>query len=452
MSATDVEVLVIGAGIAGLAAARDLAAAGVRPLVVDANPQPGGVMQTLAVDGYRMEAGPNSFQARAPLCAFVDRHGLWPALIEANPESRLRSLYREGALVGVPRGPLGAVGTPLLSTMAKLRALGEPFRRRGDPTGESVHDFFARRVGPEVATEVVGAFLTGVYAGDERELGIEAVFPSLVELERSHGSLVRGALAGAFRSRDASESGRAGSWSSPDGLGAFAELLAAGLPEPVRTGTPVRALSRDPGGWHADLGDDVVRARHVVIATPADVAAELLETIDAGAAERLSAIAYAPAIALGFGVRQADVKQPIEGFGFIAPRSSGLKLLGCLFMSRLFPGRAPEGYELLHVMLGGVRWPESVELSDDVVVEQAVADLDRTLGLAASPQRVAIRRWPRGIPQPGREHVRLIAQVSSRLEDLPGLHLAGGYVSGVGVADSLASGVGAASRILAAGR
>lgn len=450
MSATDVEVLVIGAGIAGLAAARDLAAAGVRPLVVDANPKPGGVMQTLAVDGYRMEAGPNTFQARAPLCAFADRHALWSDLVEARPESRRRSLYRDGALVNVPGGLFSAVGTPLLSTAAKVRALGEPFRRRGDPTGESVHDFFARRLGPEIATEVVGAFLTGVYAGDERELGIEAVFPSLVELERSQGSLLRGVLVGALRSRDASERGRAGSWSSPDGLGAFAESLAAGLPEPVRTKTAVQALSRDRDGWHADLGDDAVRARHVVVATPAHVAAGLLAKIDAEAADGLSAVDYAPVVALGLGVQPADVKQPIEGFGFIAPRSSGLKLLGCLFMSRLFPGRAPEGRELLHLMLGGVRWPESAELPDDVLVQQALADLDRTLGLTATPHRVAIRRWPRGIPQPGREHVRQVARVSSRLEDLPGLQLAGGYVSGVGVADTLASGVRAASRVLAA--
>ena len=178
MSSADVEVLIVGAGIAGLAAARDLAAAGVSPLVVDANPHPGGVMQTIAVDGYRMEAGPNTFRAHAPFCAFADRRELWPALVEAAPESRRRSIFRNGRLVDVPHGPLGLVSTPLLSTRAKLRTLAEPFTRRGDPTGESVYEFIARRLGSEVATELVGAFLTGVYAGDERELGIEAVFPS----------------------------------------------------------------------------------------------------------------------------------------------------------------------------------------------------------------------------------------------------------------------------------
>ncbi len=418
MSTRDVEVLVVGAGIAGLAAARDLAAAGVRPLVVDANPHPGGVMQTVVADGYRMEAGPNTFQARAPLCAFADRHGLWPALALAAPESRRRSVFRNGRLVELPHGPLGAVSTALLSTGAKLRILAEPFTRQGDPTGESVYDFVARRLGPEVATELVGAFLTGVYAGDERELGIEAVFPALAELERSHGSLVRGGLARALGSRDPGARGKRGSWSSPDGLGALAERLAAGLPEPVRTEVSVKALSRDAGGWHADLGDEAVRARQVVIAAPAYAAANLLAPVDAVLGELLSGIAYAPVVALGFGVRPADVRGTVEGFGFIAPRSSGLKLLGCLFMSRLFPGRAPEGHELLHVMMGGVRWPESVELPDDVVVEQALADLDRTLGLAGEPRPVAVRRWKRAIPQPGREHVRQIADVTRRVDDL----------------------------------
>ena len=336
----------------------------------------------------------------------------------------------------------------MLSSAAKLRILAEPFLRSGDPKGESVYDFISRRLGAEVATEIVGAFLTGVYAGDERELGVEAVFPALAELERSHGSLVRGAVAGALGSRDPAQRGRPGSWSSPDGLGVFAEQLAAGLPEPVRTGVTVQALSRDARGWHADLGVEAVRARQVVIAAPAYAAADLLAPVDSALGEQLAGVAYAPIVALGLGVRPVDVNGAVEGFGFIVPRSSGLKLLGCLFMSRLFPGRAPKGHELLHLMLGGVRWPASVELPDDILLKQALEDLDRTLGLAGDPRCVALRRWKRAIPQPGREHVRQIAEVSRRLADLPGLHLAGGYLAGVSVADALESGVRAASRVL----
>jgi oxygen-dependent protoporphyrinogen oxidase len=450
VSDSEVEVLVVGAGVAGLAAARDLAAAGVPVLVVDANERPGGVMQTLEIDGYAMEAGPNTFVARAGFCAFADRHALWPCLLAATPESRRRSIVRGGRLVDLPRGPLGAAATPLLSTRAKLRLLSEPFRRRGDPTGESVHDFVARRLGPEVATELVGAFLTGVYAGDERELGIEAVFPAWVELERSHGSLARGALARALRGgRGArAERGRPGSWSGRRGLGTLAHALAAGLREPVRTGVAVAELVPVGARWRADLGAERVLARHVILATPAWVTAELVSGFDRAAGETLAGIDYAPIVALGLGVDPTRVRGRVEGFGFIAPRASGLRVLGCLFMSRLFRGRAPEGRELLHVMLGGVRWREAVALPDDVLVGQALADLDRCLGLEATPRTVALRRWPRAIPQPGREHLRRIAEVERRLAGRPGLWLAGGYLSGVSVGDSLASGVRAAARVL----
>ncbi len=465
MSERSVEVLVVGAGIAGLAAARDLSRAGVGVLVVDANSRPGGVMQTDSIDGYRVEAGPNTFQVKPALWSFVRRHGLEACLQAASPESRSRSIYRDERLVALPRGPLSAVATPLLSARGKLRLLAEPFVRAGDPTGESVHEFVARRLGPEVATNLVGAFLTGVYAGDEHALGVEAVFPGLAELERHHGSLVRGALARAFAGwRSGSAGGQeiatdrapqhSGTWSSRDGLGGLASELAAGLAEPLLLESRVVALARERGGWRIEVvggasREIVVRAQSVVVATPAYAAAELLTPLDGELSKLLAAIEYAPIAAVALAVDPRDVRQEIEGFGFIVPRAAQQKLLGCLFMSRLFGGRAPPDRELLHTMLGGVRWPAAVRESDADLVEVVLADLDRCLGLRAAPRTLAIRRWPRAIPQPGREHLRCIAAAERRVDGLPGLALAGSYLAGVSVADALASGVRAADRIVA---
>ena len=145
------------------------------------------------------------------------------------------------------------------------------------------------------------------------------------------------------------------------------------------------------------------------------------------------------------------MREPIRGFGFLVPKAEKKALLGCLFMSQLFPGRAPEGQELLHCMLGGVRWPEALNEPDEVLVERAVADLDRMLGLKAAPEGLGVGRWERAIPQPGREHPARMSWVQQRLAaDVPGLALAGSYVAGVSVTDSLASGVAAAARVLAA--
>jgi oxygen-dependent protoporphyrinogen oxidase len=283
----------------------------------------------------------------------------------------------------------------------------------------------------------------------------------LVELEREHGGLVRGGLARMFgrrRTAAVEESvvpkasrGRPGSWSARGGLASLAEGIAAGLPEPPLLGSRVARLSRDGSDWRAevvgDSGDQIVRAGSVVVATSAYAAAELFESLDGELSKLLAAIEYAPIVTVAFGVDPSDVEGEVEGFGFIVPRAAQLQLLGCLFMSRLFEARAPAGHELLQLMLGGVRWPDAVRASDDELIERAASDLDRCLGLRASPRTLAIRRWPRAIPQPGREHVRLIAEVQRRVAELPQVALAGSYLAGISVADTLASGVRAASAL-----
>lgn len=456
MSAEETQVLVVGAGAAGLAAARDLAASGMQPLVVDASDRPGGVMRSERRNGYLVDAGPNSFLVKAPMDAFIARHGLDAALVSASAESRHRSLFDGDRLVSLPHGPGSAVGTPLLSLRGKLRLLAEPFISQGDPTGESVHEFVSRRLGEEVATRLVGAFLTGVYAGDERELGIEAVFPALVGYERDHGSLLRGGIAGLKARRAASESagGRSGSWSSPKGLGDLAAQIAAGLPQPVELQTRVVRLTAEADGWHAELegpnGARRVVAERVVLATASRPAADLLERVDPEAGEILRSIDYAPIAAISIGVDPSEVREPIEGFGFIVPRAAGMKLLGCLFMNRVFGGRAPASRELLHLMVGGVRWPEAVDQSDDQLLAPVLQDLDRCIGLKAPPEVVAIRRWERAIPQPGRNHTRMIEALEQRVSAQRRLAIAGSYLYGVSVPDTLASGIRAAEQTLAA--
>jgi oxygen-dependent protoporphyrinogen oxidase len=225
--------------------------------------------------------------------------------------------------------------------------------------------------------------------------------------------------------------------------------LADSLGEPVRLGTRVARLVVEDTRWRAELrsaaGDEVVSARRVIVATPAPAASELLSLVAPEAAGSLAGIAYAPVVALGLGVDPAQVREPIEGFGFIVPRSAARKLLGCLFMSRIFAGRAPPGRELLHCMLGGARWPEVYDRSDEEIVARAVEDVDAALGLRAEPRTVTLTRWQQAIPQPGTDHVRRIAEIERRVRDLPGLTLAGSYLAGVSVADTLATGVRAAA-------
>ena len=451
MSAPRIDALVVGAGIAGLAAAHTLQGAGAEVLVVDPADRPGGVMRTDHEAGFVYERGPNTALVKAPMLRFLERLRLSDQMRPATPAARKRFVYRHGRLVQVPGSPWGLARTPLLSAGAKLRLLSEPFRRRGAGPPESVAEFVDRRLGPQVTRELVGPFLTGVYAGDERELGAEAVFPGLVEAERRRGSLALGGLAALGRR---GERGLAGSHAPERGFGPLARALAEALHEPPALGTRAERIAPDGSGFRVELsgrgGDVAFEAERVVVAAPAYEAGGVLRGLDGEVAAALEGIRYAPLVVAPVGIETSRLARGIEGFGFLVPREEKLGLLGCLFMSQLFDGRAPEGAELLHCMIGGVRWPEAVHEPDGALHARLAEELDQTLGLRDAPAPLAFVRWPRAVPQPGRDHVERMAWVAGRLESYPRLGLAGSYVAGVGVPDALASGLVAAERVLAA--
>lgn len=441
--------MVVGAGIAGLSAALELQGRVSEVLVIDASDRPGGVLRTDHVSGYVIERGANTIQVKAPMLGFLRRLSLEETLLRARPASRVRFVYRDGGLLRIPMSPLGFARTPLLSAGGKLRLLAEPLMRRGDASRETVAEFAGRRLGAQAVSRLIGPFLTGVYAGDEERLGAAAVLGSFTELERRFGSIALGLVASARARRRAR--GLRGSYSAQEGLGPFARRLAALLVEPPALGARVRWLRRDAGTWLLGVadaaGDRSLRTSRVVLATPAAEVASLLRSAAPDVAEALDGIEYAPIVGVPLGVDPRGVRTPIEGFGFLVPRDSGLRLLGCLFMSQLFPGRAPQGRELLQCLLGGRRWPEAVDVPDDLLSKQLRGDLERALGLEVDPHVLAVTRWRRAIPQPGRDHVARIAAAREGVARLGGIALAGSYLDGVSVADTVASGLRAAREI-----
>jgi oxygen-dependent protoporphyrinogen oxidase len=449
MSGADLQAVVVGAGAAGLSAALELRRRGHETLLLDSGDRPGGVMRSDRKSGFLFERGPNTLMVKGPALSFLQRHGLEAALEPARPAARNRFLFHDGQLTAVPMNPFAFATSPLLTGKGKLRILTEPFVGRGDGAGESVAEFVGRRLGQEAVERLVGPFLIGIYAGDERRLGAEAVFPTLVEMERENGSIVRGALARMVRPRG--ERGLRGSYSSPDGLGGLAGQMARELGEGLQLGTRVASIRREAGTWIVSLAcegaDRELRTEALVLATDAASAAGLLRDTDAEAASALDAIEYAPVSSVALSIDPSEAHHPIDGFGFLVPREAGLDLLGALFMSRMFSRRAPEGRELVTGMIGGARWPAVVDAADDEILERVHQGLDRALGLRAAPEALAISRWPRAVPQPGPHHPRMVRGLRARLARHPGLALAGAYLEGVSVADTLASGVRAAGEI-----
>jgi oxygen-dependent protoporphyrinogen oxidase len=297
---------------------------------------------------------------------------------------------------------------------------------------------------------LIGPFLTGVYAGDERQLGAAAVFPALVEAEARSGSIARGLLAGAFaRGRPR---GRSGSWSMPDGLGGLADALAAPLGPALRLGAEVSEIAFESGGYRLAIAGDSglaeVRARGLVLAVPAPACGTLLAALDPAAGAAVASLSYAPVASVSLGFARDALREPVRGFGFLVPRGEGDALLGCLFPSALFPGRAPAGAALLTLLAGGMRRPDALDAPDDRLVAALVGELDRALGVRGDPTLLGVERWPRAVPQPGPEHPGRVAAARAAAARFPRLVLAGAAFDGVAFGDALASGAAAAARLL----
>ena len=449
------DVLVVGAGISGLSTAFPLVRAGLRVAVLEASPRVGGAMETWTEGLWRFELGPNTvLDGEDSVRSLIREAGLEPERIAASPTARRRYLWTRGSLHALPSGPVGLLGTRLFSAGAKVRVLREPWvgrrlkdsRDGQDQTDESVADFIRRRLGREILERAAGPFVSGVWAGDPERLSARWALPKLVELEREHGSLIRGALARRGQSRRGQLRGKMISFRQ--GLERLPLALAQAIGD-VRTGVACRRLVREEKGFVAETGAGPVRAARVVLAVPADAAARLLDGATGGRSRAFAEIPYAPVAVVSTGWRRADVGHPLGGFGFLAPRGEGLRVLGCLFPSEIFPDRAPDGHVALTAFLGGRTDPEVVDWDDGRIAGLAEEELRRALGLRGAPRVRVVRRWPRAIPQYELGHGRFV-ELAARLEaEMPGLHFGGNFLRGISVPDCVRNAAILAERLLA---
>ncbi len=447
------DAVVVGAGISGLVAAYRLHCAGVRVLVVDAAAAPGGVIGSVRRDGHLYERGPNSALDTTPrIGELVAELGLAPRLAWASAASNRRYVVRDARLVPLPMSPPAFVATPLFSAGAKAALLLEPFKRRGDPAHEeSIAAFVRRRLGAEFLDYAIDPFVAGIYAGDPEQISVPAAFPKLHALEQRWGSLIKGQIRGAKERRAKQETAKntAKSFSFDAGMQTLTDALAAAVGG-VQLGTRVVAIDRDADGSYAlraavggEVGDGATRswrARHVVVAVAADAAAALVRPHAPDAAAAMATIDYAPVASVASAYARADVAHPLDGFGCLLPARERRRVLGVLFSSSMFDGRAPAGDVLLTTFVGGKRQPDLPAQTDDEIGSIVDAEHRALLGARAAPRWRAVTRWPRAIPQYTLGHLGRVARAVAVEQALPGVHLLGSWKGGVSVGDCIQNG------------
>jgi len=448
-------VAVLGGGVAGLAAAHRLVERGARDVVLlEAGDRLGGSIATERAGGFTIEAGADSLLTEKPWAVdLCERLGV--PLVGTREGERRTYVVHDGRLEPLPEGFLllaptdlrALAASPVFSWRGKLRmALDLVLPRGADLPDESLAHFVRRRLGREALERVAEPLVGGIYTADAERLSLAATMPRFRDLERSHRSLILGLRAGVGATSAAGA--RYSLFVAPAaGMGALVEALARRLPEGVaRLRAPVTALVRDGGGWRLDAGGGALAADAVVVAAPAHAAAPLLAPLDTELGRLLAGIGYASSATVTLAYRSADVPA-LGGFGFVVPAVERRPLIACTYASRKFPGRAPEGHELMRAFVGGALRADVLARDDGALVDVVRGELRELVGITAAPVLTRVHRHRLAMPQYAVGHLERVAAIEARAAALPALALAGAAYRGVGVPDCVRSGEAAADRV-----
>ncbi|MFG2876970.1 protoporphyrinogen oxidase [Streptomyces sp. NPDC048337] len=467
-------VVVIGGGIAGLAAAHRLLSEGVRVTLLEAGPRLGGKLWAGELAGAPVDLGAESVLARRPEAVDLARAvGLGEAL--QAPATATARLWTRGTLRDMPRGhvmgvpgdtgPLAASGVLSAEGLARIAADTElPPTEVGDDV--AVGEYVAARMGREVVDRLVEPLLGGVYAGDAYRISMRAAVPALFEAVRTHPTLTESvrALQGGAASRAAAERTTV---TGAAATGAFFAGIAGGIGRlplavadacraagaQILTNAPVSGIRRTPGGWRITAADRLLDADGVVLATPAGPAAELLAGLAPAAAASLREVEYASMALVTMAFRRSDLPAAIAGgdaSGFLVPPVDGRTIKASTFSSNKWSwaGADPELF-LLRTSIGRHGDEGDLAREDSELVDVSLADLKDAVGLAARPVASTVTRWDGGLPQYPVGHLSRVARIRTAVAALPGLAVCGALYDGVGIPACIASAGKAADAVIA---
>ncbi|HUV47760.1 MAG TPA: protoporphyrinogen oxidase [Actinomycetes bacterium] len=445
--------VVIGGGIAGLAAALRSAQRGDDVVVVESSPTVGGKLAGHVVDGLTLDAGAESLLARRP-------EGL-DVIAACGRASDLVHPARSGAglwldeLADLPRQQLLGIPTDVsdpdllavLGPDAVARLTHEPPLGAAMPSDMTVAELVGGQLGDAVVDRLVEPLLGGVYAGRADQISVEAALPGLLDHVVSAGTLVGGAAA--MRARSTGEGPVFAS--VVGGLGSLPRSLASASGVTVMTSTVAADLRGASGDWSIELeGGQTMAAERLVIAVPGFAAAPLLASVARVASTTASELDYATVALITAVFDAGSVTADLKGTGFLVPPASGRLTKAATFVSRKWQwvADAAPGREVLRFSVGRHGDQRGLELSDADLTAAVLDEVTGLLGLTEGPRASTVTRWERSLPQYRVGHRERVTRVRASLP--LGIAIAGAAWDGVGIPACIASGWAAADRVAGA--
>ncbi len=445
-SVKEVQIAILGAGVSGLATAHWLTKSGLDVSVFEKNGEPGGSMESMRVEGYLFDRGPNSGLETTPLLqTLVDDLNLKEELVYSNKIGNKRFILRDEQLHELPMQPFTLLRSKLFSTAAKLRLLKEPFiGRSNEGYYQSVAQFVERRLGKEFLDYVINPFVSGVYAGRPEDLSVHSAFPKLYELEADYGGLIKGAVLSVKARKKRAEKAKqsAKMFSFVHGMQALPKSLAAKLGNKVSFLTDVVSLEKTQDGFsirynYAGSAYRTVLAKSVISTIPAYTASKLFSTIAPDSAEHFDAIYHPPVLVVMVGYKKTKIKRPLNGFGFLIPEKENKSFLGAIWSSVLFPARSPKDSEAFTLFIGGARSADLFKQEIPELIKKALSEFHEIMGISGEPDFLVHRFWSKAIPQYNVGYIEHERYFDDLEKKIPGLFISGNFRGGISVGDCI---------------
>ncbi len=447
-------VLILGAGIGGLALAHALKARGIHCVVLEPAREPGGVIRTDRVGGCLFEKGPTSLQIKSQrVDGFLRGLACAGRMQEANSAANKRYIVKDGHPVALPMSLAGGLMTSVYSLRDKLRLLREPFIKPSGKRDESLGSFATRRMGRAFCDYGVSVLASGIYAGDPDKLSVRHAFPKVWNLEANYGSLIRGALK---LRRERKRRGEIPFKARLVSYAAGLETLPLGLADELGDTVRLRALPlriRQVGRrwnvtWTSVDGPGEHTFTEIVATLPVhDWTALPVDDKVRDLFHSLPTVPYAPLTVLGVAYKKEAVGHPLDGFGMLVPLVEKRRILGAIFNSTLFPGRAPADLATFNVFIGGATMPRLATQPDYALHEILHHELSALLGITEMPALIRRYDWPKAIPQYNIGHDFFLDALQRVENELPGFHALGNFRGGPGLSDRIERALELADRL-----
>lgn len=438
-------VVVIGAGISGLTTAYLLSKKGIDVRIIERKSEVGGSIESVIENGFLFDRGPNSALETTPVIAqLIEELSLQDELLYANKEANKRYILRNNKLHALPMSPPALIKTELFSAKAKLRLLAEPFiGRSNDGYYQSLAEFVKRRLGQEFLDYAINPFVAGVYAGRPEELSVKSAFPKLYALEEKYGGLIIGTIRSIRERKKRAEKSKqsAKMLSFKSGMIALPKAIANYFGNKIILSAEVLSIDKTIDGYivsYKQNGIDEAIACDAVLSTvPAYVASGLFSKFNKNFKTHADAIYYPPVLVYFLAYNKKDIKQPLDGFGFLIPEKENKSFLGALWSSVIFSNRAKDDYATFTLFIGGSRNPNSIKEDREILLSRVRKEFEEIMKITGQPVYSSQRFWEKAIPQYNIGYVEHEKFFDEFEKENPGLFISGNFRGGISVGDCI---------------